>query len=140
MLSGNKARRYLPPKYFQSHLPLQESQLVEFDHLLATGKYGEARAMATTWFTQGAKKEFLSRCWQDYVLEYLEFVKDYEEGRIDAARDIMRRVLEKRFSTLPGKAITTIASWSEEEFGEILLRGLDAKSLEELGLDDDTGV
>ena len=54
---------------------------------------------------------------------------------IEGTHEVLLRLLRKRFSSLPGRAVERVkAITSTEELGSLAERLLTAKSLEELGL------
>ena len=110
----NEMRRFLLCEVVQAYLPLEGPQLEEFNHLLITEKYAEVLPMATTWFEEGLEK-----------------------GRVLGQRRILQKQLEKRFGPLDRQVLVKLESLSGARVEELSLALLDARSLDELGLEAD---
>jgi flagellar biosynthesis/type III secretory pathway protein FliH len=61
-----------------------------------------------------------------------EFKKGLQEGRQEGELAILRRLIERRFGSLPSWAEQRLAGASTEQLEELATRVLDAASLEEL--------
>jgi hypothetical protein len=66
------------------------------------------------------------------ILEHKVLGREYKRGRQEEAIALVRRLIEKRFGTLPGWAEERLASRSSAELEELGLQVLDARTLEEL--------
>ena len=60
-----------------------------------------------------------------------------ERGRLKATREIVRKLLTKKFGELPQVALERINTLPVERLDEIALSLMDAVSLKELGLTDE---
>jgi hypothetical protein len=114
-------RRYLLCEVVQAYLPLEGPQLEEFNHLLMTEKYAEVLPMATTWFEEGLKKG-------------LE--EGQQAGLEKGQRRTLIRQLEKKFGPLTLRLLAQVESFTAERLEELSLALLDARSFDELGLED----
>jgi hypothetical protein len=93
----------------EKYLELNEEQQREFERLLATDPYREARTVATT---------------------------SFEKGEVQGQRRVLQRQLAKRFGPLSEQVRARLDALSAERLEELALAVLDAKSLKELGLED----
>jgi Domain of unknown function (DUF4351) len=118
----NEMRRFLLCEVVQAYLPLEGPQLEEYNHLLVTKKYAEVRPMATTWFEEGLKKG-------------LE--EGQQVGLEKGQRRTLIRQLDKKFGPLTPRLLAQVESFSAERLEELSLALLDARSLDELGLEAD---
>jgi hypothetical protein len=106
-------RKHLLTECVETYLELNEAQQAEFDRLLATEAYREARAVATTSFEKGEAK-----------------------GRLEGQRELLRDQLEELFgplSPIVQERLSVLSAARLTEVGRALLK---AKSLKELGLED----
>ncbi len=103
----NEWRRYLLYECVEAYLALEGPQLAEYEGLLRTEPYQEAKAMAVTSFEKGMEK---------------------------GQRALLQRLLERRFGRLSPAALERLASWPAERLGDLAEALLTAASLKELGL------
>jgi len=61
-----------------------------------------------------------------------EFKRGLEQGKLEAALTSLRRLIEKRFGTLPQWVEDRLIGRSAAELVELIVRALDADSLEDL--------
>ncbi len=108
--------RYLLGECVQTYLPLDESQWVEFNHLMTTKSYEGVKNMRATWFDQGVEKGL-------------------EKGREEGRRETLRDLLEARFGPLSKRVQRRLQSLPPEQVASMVKQVLEAKSLRELGLD-----
>jgi hypothetical protein len=91
-----------------AYLPLQRAQLQDFENLLDTEPYQGVRQMATTYFERGVEK---------------------------GQRQILQIQLEERFGPLSPAVLERLESWPAERLPELVRAVLQARSLQELGLE-----
>jgi Domain of unknown function (DUF4351) len=125
----NPMRRYLLCEVVQAYLPLEGPQLEEFNHLLITEKYAEVLPMATTWFEEGLEK--------GRAMAATQLEEALEKGRVLGQRRTLQKLLEKRFGSLDRQILVKLELLSGERLEELSLDLLDARSLDELGLEAD---
>jgi hypothetical protein len=99
----------------QAYLPLDEAQQREFERLLASEAYRGVQAMRATWFEEGEAK-----------------------GVVRGQRKTLALQLEKRFGPLNAQVRERLESLPAERLDELTCAVLQAKSLQELGLEDET--
>jgi hypothetical protein len=105
----NPARRELLAEYFNNYRELPPSDVSEFEKLIA----------------QEPK-------------EIKDMVSSFEiSGRLKEKREIVRKLLDKKFGPLPEGVQQRLWLLSGERLDEIVLAVLDATSLKELGLTDE---
>lgn len=99
------------------------------------------------------RKELLTECFDNYLVLKPAEVPEYERlqteqfpevstvvnsieerGRVKGQRELVRKLLDKKFGPLPQEVLTQIEAMSIARLEELSLAILDAKSLEELGL------
>jgi hypothetical protein len=108
-------QRFLLGECVEAYLPLDETQLREFEKLVATEKYQGVRAMNATSYEKGLEKGL-------------------ERGQEQGQRELLRDQLEERFGSLPAPVLEKLERLSAKELkalGKALLR---AQSLRQLGL------
>jgi hypothetical protein len=109
----NDYRKYLLAECVEQYLGLDEGQQREFERLLASEPYREARTVAMTSFDKGE-------------------AVGMEKGQ----RRFLLRLLEKQFGPLPQQVRQRVESFGTERLEQIGEAILENKSLKELGLED----
>ena len=104
------SRRYLLLDCLEAYATLDEAQAQELGALLRTERYQGAQAMAMTTF---------------------------EKGLQQGQRTTLQKLLEARFGPLSPGAQQRLESLSAERLEALTLALLDARSLQELGLEED---
>jgi hypothetical protein len=102
----NETRRFLLAEFVEASLPLEGSELEEYNRLLTTEKYKAVLEMQRTFV-----EEELCR--------------------------VVRRMLEKKFGPLSPPVLRRLELLKRLQLEELSLALLDARSLEDLGLDAD---
>jgi hypothetical protein len=109
----NNYRKYLLAECVEQYLALDEAQQREFERLLASEPYREARTVALTSYDKGE-------------------LAGMEKGQ----RRLVLRFLEKQFGPLPQPVRQRVEGFNTERLEQLFDGILDAKSLQELGLED----
>jgi hypothetical protein len=120
----NDQKRYLLWECVDAYLPLQGSQLQEFENLLDTEPYQGVKKMAMTYFERGVAKG---------LEEGLE--KGQREGLEKGQRKTLQIQLEERFGPLTPAVLQRLESWPAGRLAELTRAVLKAQSLQELGLE-----
>jgi hypothetical protein len=102
----NDAKKYLLAECFDNYLPLNPAQAAEYERMQAE-RFAEGKVMATSF---------------------------EERGRLKGARQMVRKMLDKRFGPLAPDVLQQLETLSIEKLEEIALAFHEAKSLDELGL------
>jgi hypothetical protein len=97
----------------EQYLGLDEVQQREFERLLASEPYREARTVAMTSFDKGE-------------------AVGIEKGK----RQLVLRLLEKQFGPLPQQVRQRVEGFNTERLEELAEAIVEGKSLRELGLED----
>ncbi|MBL8794866.1 MAG: hypothetical protein JNM56_13235 [Planctomycetia bacterium] len=116
-LPNSAWRRFLLGETVMAYLPLEGEQRTEFERLLDTEPYREAKTMENTLLSH----------WRE------EF---REEGRQEGHREALAIVLKQRFGRLDPQVIQRLEALPLERVLELLEQALAAGSLQELGLMD----
>jgi hypothetical protein len=111
--SENDFRRYLLTECLEAYAELDEAQREQFQALLESDKYREAKPNMMTTFERGKV-----------------------EGKVEEIREIVVLQLEAKFGALSSAVQQQIASWSYEALRKLPVQLLHAKALRELGLED----
>jgi hypothetical protein len=109
----NDYRKYLLAECVEQYLELDEAQQREFERLLASEPYREARTVAMTSYDKGE-------------------IAGMEKGQ----RRLVLLLLETQFGPLPQSVRQRVERFNTERLEQIAEAILKAKSLQELGLDD----
>jgi hypothetical protein len=116
----NDARRYLLCECVEAYLPLEGPQLAEFERLLFTERYKEARMLGVTSFEKG-------------LAEGLE--KGLEQGLERGQRTLLLRQIENKYGKLSAEArkrFDAVPAGRLADLGDQLIAGA---TLAELGLE-----
>ena len=105
----NDWRRFLLCEFVEAYLPLAGPQLAEYEQLLVTESFKEARMIGQT---------------------------SYEKGVEKGQRALLQRQLERKFGPLNPATQERLGSWPAERLAELGDALLTAQSLRELGLED----
>jgi hypothetical protein len=97
-------------------MPLEKPQLKEFEDLLVTPPFREVLPMMQSTYDKGIEKGI-------------------EKGRETERRRLIRRQIEARFGPLREEVRQRFEALSADQLDELALTLLQAKSLQELGLD-----
>jgi len=120
-LPNSEWRRFLLGELVMAYLPLEGEQRAEFERLLNTEPFREAREMENTMLSHW-RKEFLDQ--------------GRQEGRQEGRREALNCVLEQRFGPLPPRAAEQLSVLPIEQVLDLLKKAITAKSLHDLGLTD----
>ena len=114
------ARRSLLVDFVETYVALNRKEEVEFDNFVQKPEYKEVEKMVTTYEKRGIEKGI---------------EKGREEGMLDAKRETLAHLLEKRFGGLKKSSINKIQRVrSTKRLDSLILGVLDAESIEQLGL------
>lgn len=113
----NNYRKYLLAEFVDAYWSLDEAQRRLFEAMMNTEPYQGARVMMQTTFERGMEE-------------------GERKGLIEGQRKTVRMLLEKRFGPLSSTAVERLQACSDDKLDEITTVLLDAKSLNELGLED----
>lgn len=118
------ARKFLLANFIATYVQLDEAEREEYENLLREEENREVALMAELTLTTNADR--LVRKGYDQGLR---------EGKEAGERDLLIRLLTRRFGALPEATRRQVqALTSPEELAELAERVLDAKSLDDLGL------
>jgi hypothetical protein len=115
---NDEYRRYLLCECIEAYLPLEGPHLAEYEQLLLTPKYQEARMVGQTSYEKGLKKG--------------------EEDGLHKGRlrllGVLRKQLEHRFGTLDQAVLDRLEALSDEELDTLAERIVTSSSLHDTGL------
>jgi hypothetical protein len=115
--SENELRRFFLAECVDTYLPLTTTEeQEEFQTLLDSNPFAEAKQMATTFFEQGLEK-------------------GRELGETQGRRAMLAAVLEARFGRLAPAVQDRIQTWPVDDLQGLAQRAVHAGTLTELGLD-----
>jgi hypothetical protein len=108
----NPHERFLLAECVQAYLPLDEKQKQEYDQLLQSDRYVEARTMNKTVYEEGLEKGL-------------------EKGR----REIILALLKERFGRVSERLRNHVESLDKEALVQLVAKAARSESLEDAGLD-----
>ncbi len=113
----SKYQQFLLWEIVDTYLSLEGPHFAEYEQLLLTPRYKEAREMTLTTYERGEQKGI-------------------EKGIEKGQRSLVLRQLEQRFGSLSAVARQRLETWPADRLPELGSRLLTASSLQELGLED----
>ena len=114
------AKRYYLAECLEAYFPLSDMEADEYQKLIAAEPYQGVQAMATGWIEQGIEQGI---------------ERGMARGQELKARQILRRLLEKKFGAMSESALERLNALTTSRVDELIPEVSDAKSLGELGLE-----
>jgi hypothetical protein len=138
--SENELRRFYLAECVETYLPLAAEEQEEFQNLIDSDQFTEAKEMATTYFEKGVEKgrekgfeEGLEKGREEGLEKGRE--QGREVGELAGRRAMLSAVLQARFGELAPDVQQRIKALTGDELQELGKRAVHAASLADLGLE-----
>jgi hypothetical protein len=133
----NELRKYLLSGCVETYLPLETpEEQEEFERLLATEEFEEAKTMATTFYEQGLEEGRIQAKTMATTFYEQGLQQGMEQGEVKGQRKLLALQVEGRFGPLSPEIRERLEQWPADRLTELGQKILHAESLSELGLED----